>query len=196
VPDMDSRLTRITLSLSTEWMGKTVTTDPPRLTPHEEWRLAVRLRAEWPFRLAVLVCSPSVASWGLKPGHGAVETEDAVHFFPHGWSTSDAVQVNFGWRRIAVVDRDLKADPRPHVRVIAPEMAATGEVVPVCEVSRHGIVVSAMALALQDTENQRGHRWRVRPKLASAIPDGLDVLASGRQSGDIDSDDGTGVVGA
>jgi hypothetical protein len=183
---MNGALAHVAMSVSTEWMSKTVTTDPPRLTPHDEWRLVVRLQGAAAFRLAALVCSPERTSWGLKPGHGTIESEEAVHFFPHSWSTSNAVQVNFGWRRLAVVDHDLKSDPRPHVTVVAPEAASTGEVIRVCEVPRHGITVAALALSVQDTENRRLERWRVRPALADVLPEGLDALASGHQSGIVD----------
>jgi hypothetical protein len=180
---MTNELTRLPLDLSAAWQSKTVTTDPPRLTPHDEWALTVRLAAKSPFRVAVMLDLPSRVHWGLRPDEPSEVAEIRLNFFPHGWSTSDRVQINFGWQRVTVTDPELKADPRPHADVTLPANAKTGEVIPICEVRKHGITLAVLALAQQDTEARRQDRWRLHPQLAEALPSDLAVLATGRQHG-------------
>jgi hypothetical protein len=120
---MASDLTRLPLAVSTEWLSKTVTTDPPRLTPHEEWRLAIRLAASVEFRVAVVLYSPAKGRWGLRPEHPASDAEIMLHFFPHSWSSSDLVQINWGWQRITVTDPEMKLDPRAYATLLEPESA-------------------------------------------------------------------------
>jgi hypothetical protein len=180
---MTSGMTRVPVDLSAEWIPKTVTTDPPRLTPHQEWRLLVRVAAPTPIRVAVLMCLPTEAQWGLRPEAASELIEISLDFFPHDWSTSDRVQINFGWRRITVTDPDLKADPRRFADVVLPDEATTGQMIPVCEISSHAIEVGLVALAQQDTEARRLDRWRLRPQLLDALPPNLAMLADGRQSG-------------
>lgn len=180
---MAGRLARYPLEISTEWTSKTVTTDPPRLIPHEEWRLVLHLRSETPFRLVSLLRSARELDWGLRTASPTTAIDQLVHFFPYDWSKSDRVQVAFAGRRFSVSDEALKADPRSQVLVVAPATAVTGEVIPMCEVPRHRVGVAALALAVEDTENRREHRWRVRPRLADELPDGLEQLASGHQTG-------------
>lgn len=52
---MSSGLARIPLTVESEWVSKTVTTDPPRYTPHTEWTLAIHLRADEPIRVVALL---------------------------------------------------------------------------------------------------------------------------------------------
>lgn len=159
-----------------------MTTDPPRLTPHEEWRLVVSLAAEVPFRVAVLMYLPSHIQWGLRPEDGSEIVEVPLDFFPHDCSTSDQVQVNFGWQRITVTDPEVKADPRPHATVVLPATATTGRCIPV-GLRRHAITLALLAIAHSDTQARRRDRWRLRPELAGALSPELRALASGRQSG-------------
>jgi hypothetical protein len=180
---MTSGITRVPVDLSATWIPKTVTTDPPRLTPHEEWRLLVRVTAPIPVRVAVVMELPTELQWGLRPEAASEVIQIPLAFFPHDWSTSDRIHINFGWRRITVTDPELKADPRQHAEVVLPDTASTGQVIPVCEIRRHAITVALVAMAHQDTEARRLDRWRVLPDLGDALPAELGVLASGRQSG-------------
>ncbi len=160
-----------------------MTTDPPRLTPHEEWRLVVSLAAEAPFRVAVLMYLPSHIQWGLRREDASELVEVPLDFFPHDCSTSDQVQINFGWSRMTVTDPEVKAAPRPHTSVVLPVAATTGRVIPVCEVRRHAITLAVFAIAHPDTQARRHGRWRLRPRLVGGLPAELRALASGRQSG-------------
>jgi len=180
---MTTGMTRVPVDLSATWIPKTVTTDPPRLTPHEEWRLLIRVAAPTPFRVAVLMCLPTEVQWGLWPEAASELIEIPLDFFPHDWSTSDRVHVNFGWRRITVTDPDLKSDPRRFADVVLPETATTGQMIPVCEIPQHAIEVALVAFAKQDTEARRLDRWRLPPQLVDALPTDLAMLAGGRQSG-------------
>jgi hypothetical protein len=180
---MADELEHLRLELSAEWSSKTVTTDPPRYIPHEEWCLTVQLAAESSFRVAHILRCEQQLSWGLSPKVPATRFTLAVNFFPHAWKTSDGVQINFGWRRVTVTDPALKEDPRTSVAVTLPATAETGSLVPVCEVPEHGISVVVLGIASQDTEERRNDRWRVRPDLASHLPAGLEPLATGHQSG-------------
>jgi hypothetical protein len=180
---MPAELTRVPMEIEVAWVGKTVTTDPPRLTPHEEWSLRAELTARVPIRVAALMYLPTEVEWGLRPEHASDHAEIWLSFFSEAWSTSDRVQINFAWRRITVTDPDLKADPRPFANVVVPRSATTGEVVPICVISKHAITVAVFALAEQDTERRRMDRWRVRRRLADSLPGELIGLASGDQSG-------------
>ena len=182
---MTSGMTRVPVDLSATWIPKTVTTDPPRLTPHEEWRLLVRVAASTLFRVAVVMCLPTEVHWGLRPEAASERIEIPLDFFPHDWSTSDRVQINFGWRRITVTDPNLKADPRRFADILLPDTATTGQMIPVCQISQHAVGVALVALAQEDTEARRLDRWRVRPDLTNALPSGLAALTSGRQSGTV-----------
>lgn len=164
-------------------MSQTVTTDPPRLTPHEEWRLIVRLVASASFRVAALVYLPTEVHWGLRPEDPCEVIEVSLDFFPRDWSASDHVVLNFGWQRVSVSDPELKADSKPHTTLVLPPTASTGQVIPVCEVRRHSIKLAVLAFADNDAQSRRGDRWRIDPQLAEALPPELRELASGRQSG-------------
>jgi hypothetical protein len=180
---MASDLTRLPLAVSTDWLSKTVTNNPPRLTPHTEWRLAIRLAASVEFRFAVVLYSPAKMRWGLRPEPPARDAEVMLHFFPHSWSSSDLVQINWGWQRVTVTDPEMKRDPRAYATVLSPEDAVTGKIVSVCAVERHGLTAAVLALAREDTEARRSDRWRVRPERVSHLPQSLVAMSSGRQSG-------------
>lgn len=66
-----------------------------------------------------------------------------------------------------------------------PDIAATGQVIPVCEIRRHAITIVLVAIAHRHVEARRLDRWRVRPDLVDELPVDLAMLASGRQSGSI-----------
>jgi hypothetical protein len=178
-----SELTRVPVNFSAVWLSKTVVTDPPRYVPHEEWWISVRLEADTQFRVAVLMHLLGGVSWGLRPEPASGHAEVPVHFFPHAWSTSERVQINVGWRRITVADSALKEDPQANVTMVLPDAATTGRAIPVCELQRHAITVALLAIAEQDTQSRRRHRWRVRPELAKSLPVELVPLTSRRQSG-------------
>jgi hypothetical protein len=180
---MADELERLRLGLSAEWSSKTVTTDPPRYVPHEVWSLTVQVAAESSFRVAHILRCEQRLSWGLSRRLPATRFTLGVRFSPHAWKTSDGVQINFGGRRVTVTDPVLKEDPRGSVAVTLPETAETGGLIPVCEVPEHGISVVVLGIAERDTEERRNERWRVRPRLASRLPAGLEPLASGYQSG-------------
>jgi len=79
----------------------------------------------------------------------------------------------------------LKADPRPQTDVVLPDIATTGQLIPVCEIRRHAITIARVAVGHQHGEARRLDRWRVRPDLIDELPVDLAMLASGRQSGSI-----------
>jgi hypothetical protein len=179
VPD----LTQLPLAIDTEWLSKTVTTDPPRYTPHLEWTLRFALAATDPLRAVVFIQTPAEVTWGLMATDPANTPWLEVKFFPYDWAKSDDVQISFEWQRVAVTDRKLKEDPRTAATVVAPKEATTGVVVPVVELPNHVLTLSLLALAEQDTENRREGRWRLKPALAHSLPSYGDALASGHQSG-------------
>lgn len=178
-------LSRFPLSVSAVWKSKTVTTSPPKLIPHEEWLLEISLAAPHPFRVAAFMCLPECIERGLLPDVPSAVAEIDLHFFPHNWSASDVVRVSFGWREVTVVDPELKANPRASTALTFPPRPTAGRVLPVCQIGRHDITLALMAIARQDTQSRRLGRWRVRPRLAAALPPQLVALTSGRQHGSI-----------
>ena len=104
--------------------------------------------------------TPEGLTWGLW-GRGR-EPSDVLelpfHFFAYDWPNSDEMQLSFGSRRLRLTDRALKDDPRGQTSLLFPPTAMTGEVVPVCEVPRHGIVAEVIAFAAADTEERRRDR--------------------------------------
>jgi hypothetical protein len=180
---MADELEHLRLELSAEWASKTVTTDPPRYIPHQEWRLMLQLTSTSPLRVIHVLRRAKQLSWGLGPESPTTDLALAVDFFPQDWKSSDGVQINFGWRSMAVTDRSLKEDPHTQVAVTLPNAAETGRLVNVCELPAHGISVEMLVIAAGDTEPRRNDRWRVRPDLASHLPAGLEPVATGHQSG-------------
>jgi len=176
-------LTRLPLSLSSEWRSKVVTTLPPEYREHLEWTLVLRLACESPMRLVSLLRDAAGMSWHLCADPPSTAAELLLSFFLSDWEGSDEVQVNFAGGRITVEDAALKRDPRAHVDVKAPTAATTGAVVSLAGLAAHRLWVSAIALAEADTQRRRMHRWRVRPQLAAALPEQLASLASGAQAG-------------
>jgi hypothetical protein len=180
---MADGLSRVPLDLSVEWLPKTVTTEPPKYIAHTEWTLALRVMAATPVRAAVFLTRGPDTEWGLRPDEAATEIVLPASFFPHDWSSSDEVQVNFGWRMATVTDPALKSDPREVVKVTAPTTAETGEVFQVAELPPHAITLAAIAIVDRDIERRRLDRWRIKPELASKLPEQLAPLTSGHQSG-------------
>jgi hypothetical protein len=119
-------LTRLPLNLSADWISKTVTTDPPKLMPHEEWRLSLDIEAAAPIYAAVLWYLDDAVSWGLWQYEPSERIQLPLHFFAHDWRTSDEMHLSFGWRRVTLTDARLKADPPHQTTVLAPPRGATG----------------------------------------------------------------------
>lgn len=178
-----SGLTRISARLSAEWISTTVTTDPPRLTPHDEWSLVVRVETAAPVRAVVLLYADGEMSWGLSASGAQEQLDIPLKFHPSNWRTSDEVGLHFGWRRLSVVDPGLKIDPRGQSNSITETDAATGQIIPVCELRNHPVTAALFVLAGDDTEQRRNDRWRVRPELTESLPTELSVLTTGQQSG-------------
>jgi hypothetical protein len=179
VPD----LTRIPVTIDSDWQSKTVTTNPPIYTPHLEWALTFALSAVQPLRLAVIVEAHSGTAWGLVSHAPSTTTLATAKFFPYDWAKSDDVQVNFEFQRVRVADPRLKEDPRQAVSVIAPDRAETGSRIPVAALPSQGLTLAVIALAERDTERRREGRWRLKPALAEAVERHGAVLASGHQHG-------------
>lgn len=177
---MPDQVTRLPVELSAEWMLKSLMTDPPRLMPHEEWRLSIRLAADAPLRVAVL---PYEVSWGLWHEHPNELLVLPLQFFSYDWPTTNEMQLRFGWRRVRMTDRELKTNPRAPPTLLLPESTMTGEVIPVCEVTGHDITGAVFAAAERDTETRRRHRWHVRPELMEALTPELGSFAGGEQIG-------------
>jgi hypothetical protein len=178
-----THLTQVPLALSVGWLSKTVTTDPPRYPEHQEWSLEVKLTASRPLHIAVFLDEGFACAWGLRPGPASTDVSVTAIFLPDSWAVSDEVEVIFGWQRLIVSDGLLKRDPRDLVRVVAPSVAVTGELVDIAEIDAHGIRFAILALADSDTERRRRDRWRIKPRFVASLPARVVALASGRQSG-------------
>jgi hypothetical protein len=176
-------LIRVPCALSIEWRSKTVTTDPPRYTPHTEWSLCVTLAAPTPVRVAVFISDGAQTFWGLEPNEPAAETRVTAKFFPANWNKSDEVGITLGWQRIAVTDAALKEDPRRAVTLLAPASVTTGEIFGVVELPAHDVRLASLAVAEEDTERRRLDRWRIKPGLAESLPRLALPLTSGKQNG-------------
>jgi hypothetical protein len=176
-------LTRIALTIESEWQSKTVTTNPPTYTPHLEWALAFTMTAAEPLRLAVIVETHSEIAWGLVARDPATNARATAKFFPFDWSKSDDVHVNFEFQRTTVTDSQLKEDPRRAVSVVAPPRAETGSRIPVAALPSHGLTFAVITLVERDTERRREGRWRLKPALVEAVGWHGAVLASGHQTG-------------
>jgi hypothetical protein len=176
-------LTRVPFNLSADWISKTVTINPPRLMPHEEWRLSLDIEAAAPIYAAVLWYLDDDVSWGLWQYEPSERIQLRLHFFAYDWRTSDEMHLSFGWRRIILTDARLKADPPNQTTVLVPPHGATGEIIPVCELRNHPVTAAVFTVARDDAEPRRRHRWRVRPELTGDLPADLTALSSGHQSG-------------
>jgi hypothetical protein len=176
-------LTRVPVALSGEWISKTVTTDPPRYTPHLEWRYLVSLHAPTPVRAVVLMRQGGALLWGLVAAKPDAVVRLGIAFFAHDWTSSDAVQVSFGWQRATVVDAALKADPRSVVSAALPSQETTGNEIPVLELPSHDLHLATLVVVEADTERRRLDRWRIKSDFAEALAPDLAELTSGHQHG-------------
>jgi hypothetical protein len=151
---------------------------------HEEWRLVCTLVAPVAIRVVSMFRLDGRTYWGLQDDPASPEATLDVAFFPSDWTSSDEVQVNFGYSRRAVVtDRSLKLDPRDVVGVAVPATVRTGVPFEIARLPRHGMTLSALALAASDTETRRSHRWVIRPDVIRSLPAAFATLGEGRQSG-------------
>ena len=171
-------LTVLPLGASAVWMSKTVTTDPPKLTPRRGmastgWD-ALGRHSPWGF-----IYRPTHVHWALRPEDPSDHIEVSLDFFPYACST-DATQVNFGWERFAVNDEDLKAEPKTTHNLLLPSNGTTGRFIDICELPRHSTRFAIIAVAEEDGENRRQERWRLRPDLAAGLPPELVAITSGR----------------
>jgi hypothetical protein len=178
----------IPVAASVEWQSKAVTTrasaPPLRYIPHDEWKLVCTLSASEAIRVISLFSLGGRTYWGLQDDPPSPEAILRASFFPSDWTTSDEVQVNFGYsRRTTVTDRALKLDPRVAVEVTAPSAVHTGVPFELARLPGHEIVLSGLALAASDTETRRSHRWVVRPDVIGRLPPAFSGLADGAQSG-------------
>ncbi len=176
-------LTRIPIRLAAPWRSKTVTTDPPRLTPHLEWGLTLSISADIPVRVAAFLEAPGETQWALSDVDASTEMELRADFFPFSWTQSDEVQVTFGFRRFAITDLALKNDPRMVVDVVVPPIAMTAEAFAVARIPAHAITLTAIVIAEVDTQRRRHGRWRIDPRHADELPVRLVPLTSGYQTG-------------
>jgi hypothetical protein len=175
--------TRVPVTVSVAWRSKRVTTDPPRHAEHLEWQVAFTLAAPRPIRVVALLTHGAETHWGLQPDEPATECALRAMFAPWTWRSSDAVGISFGFRRTRVTDAALKQDARDVATITAPERTETGAVTSVLELPGHAITLAFIALAQEDTEVRRLHRWRVKPAIAESLPAALAPLASGYQTG-------------
>ncbi len=176
-------LTQLPLCLSSEWRNKVVTTRPPEYVEHLEWALVVTLSCVSQLRVVTLLRSGNELRWRAVADPASTAVELRLSFFPSDWQRSDEVEVNFGYERISLSDEALKRDPRRVLLLTAPASARTGGFVALAELASHDLSLSALALAEADTQRRRMQRWRVRPRLAEALPEQLLPLASGAQGG-------------
>jgi hypothetical protein len=177
-------LTGLQIEIAADWRRRGYTTDPPRYAPFDVWSLVVTLRCAEPIRVATLFAEGRQLHWANEPASaGAGDHQLSARFAPKDWLRSDDVQLSFGAAgRTWLTDPDLKADPRPLVRLEGRE-AATGRPAILARLERFGIALGAIAFAREDTEGRRNGRWRVRPHLSATLPAELQGLASGHQSG-------------
>jgi hypothetical protein len=171
------------MALAASWASRTVTTDPPRYTPHLEWSLEVALSSTQEFRTVAFVQHGEEYWWGLRTAGAGTQAELSIKFFPHNWQSSDDVQVNVEGHRFTVDDPLLKADPRKVVSVIIPAEANIGELIRIADLREHDLSFLILAIAGADTEARRLNRWRMLPRLASGLPEPIRGLGSGRQTG-------------
>ena len=174
---------RVPITIEAEWRSKTVTTDPPRYTPHLEWVVGFTLTAAEPLRAAVFIEDAEEVAWGLVADNASKSLPVEIKFFPYDWTNSDDVQVSFAWQRCRVTDRALKEDPREVVSVVASRRAETGVVVEVATLASHGLTFAVLALAERDTERRREGRWRLKVEASELVDPQVEALASGHQSG-------------
>jgi hypothetical protein len=126
---------------------------------------------------------PDRLEWGLSRDPASAHAEASLHFFPFNWSSSDEVQVSFGYRRVNVTDAKLKEDPRPELVHLLPVTASTGQIIPIGEIPRHELKIAVLPIAEQDIEPRGMDRWRLRPELADSVVPELRQLADGHQTG-------------
>ena len=185
-------LTAVPVDASARWVAKTVTTDPPKYLPHEEWTLEWTICAGVPVLVIPCLDDGDCRHWA----RGSRSTAKAsvtlsLKFMPHDWRNSNAVRVVLSSPEAAPqTDRDdvaLKADPRPLVRRGGDEAGrfSTGQLISLAEIAaRPPLVARALMVCASDTESARNGRWRFKGRLGLTATSDLPFLAGGLQCGD------------
>jgi hypothetical protein len=168
-----------------EWQTKVVTTDPPKLIPHDEFSLNVELRADEPFRVVSLSSRGNWLGWNMGRTQPSTVINHRINFMPYSWKTNDAVTVSHGFLRAGVNDAELKRDPRPLTLTPVPRLFESGQQITICEIPRHDVHLSIIVIAGEDTERRRGDRWRVRPRSWDGLPTEIQGLVGGRMNGHV-----------
>jgi hypothetical protein len=104
----DTKLTSGPAAVGSSWASRTVTTDPPRYTPHLEWSREVALSLTQEFRIAVFMQHGQEYRWGLRADGAGTEAELSIKFFPLNWLSSDDVQVTVEGQRFNVHELDVR----------------------------------------------------------------------------------------
>ena len=173
-------LARAELRVKAEWREREYTTDPPRYTPYTAWSLMFSVVCETPIRIATVVTCDNLARWGLVRETAA---SHEVSAFFSGAPCADRAGIHFGNFGLAVLDAEMKADPKNLVDLHASQ-GSTGELLTLATISRYRIALQLIAFAPEDTQNRRLQKWRVRPRLADSLPPHLRAMTSGFQSGE------------
>ena len=140
------------------------------------------LSAGVPIRCAVILGG----RWGLVDKPPSLAYTLRASFRPNNWPHSDEVCVAVEWQGAMICDHTLKLDPRPVVEVTAPEVASTGDVIPIARVRSGSLSLAALAVSEADVERRRLGRWRVRPTLQRELPTELQGVTTGQQTGTLD----------
>ena len=172
-------LARAELRVTAEWRAREYTTDPPRYTHYTAWLLVFTISCDTPIRIATVVTRGAEVRWGLVRETAA--SHELSAFFS-GAPSADRAGVHFGNFGFAVLDAEMKADPKVMVE-LGDVRGSTGDVLNLATIPRHKIALQLMAFAPEDTQNRRMQKWRVRPRLAEALPPPLRGMASGFQGG-------------
>jgi hypothetical protein len=185
------------MQITATWSSRRVVTRQPTHGEYEQWQAELNLVCpSSPFLLAlVLRTSDSKGSYGrIHRSSADYQAAVKLSFRPFSWHDSLGVQLALlqtqgkstgDGVRLGMRDRDLSADPRAIVKLLADSTDEhhTGAILRLAEIGPD-ITAEAFVITKSDTQAARG-RWRVRWEQAASLPPLYGFLGSGSQHGEL-----------
>ena len=189
-------ITQKPIKIKSEWVTKTVTTDPPKYIPHQEFSWRCSLSSEDRFYGVLLFCYQNIIEFQkFYTEDSRLNLETRLSFSPHDWKNSNLVQISFyqnissagGGRCINIKDKILKEDPKSLVTIHIPKESIihTGNLIHLATV-RSVMEINAKLLLIDqaDTESTHG-RWRLKNIFREKLSASQKFLQKGRLVGKV-----------
>jgi len=182
-----------------EWLGKTVTTNPPACIPHQEFSWRCELVSDENFYAVLLFCYDNIIEFQkLYAADASNNVIIELSFYPHNWNNSDLVQINLsqhanntgGNRCRNVENGNLKNDPRKlvDVHVDNASLLPMGKLIDLAIVNHcFKLFMKVFLISQSDTEVVHG-RWRLKKDILASSGYDYVFLSTGKIVGQINTE--------